>query len=58
MGGAEAGHSAVQVRADAYVSLNGRPAAPFIDPTVDLAAERRDVWHDGWIEPAPSTPAP
>ena len=54
----EAGHPAVQVRADAYVSLNGRPAAPFIDPTVDLAAERRDVWHDGWIEPAPSTPAP
>ena len=54
----EAGHPAVEVRADAHVSLNGRPAAPLIDPTVDLAAERRDIWHDDWIEPAPSTPAP
>jgi hypothetical protein len=52
------GHAAVEVRADAYVSLNGRPAARLVDPAVDLAAERRDLWHDAWIEPAPSTPAP
>ena len=34
------------------------PRRRLIDPTVDLAAERRDIWHDDWIEPAPSTPAP
>jgi hypothetical protein len=54
----EEGHRAVEVRADAYVSLNGRPAVRLVDPSVDLAAQRRDVWHDDWIEPAPSTPAP
>jgi hypothetical protein len=54
----EVGHRAVEVRADAYVSLNGRPAVRLVDPSVDLAAQRRDVWHDDWIEPAPSTPAP
>jgi hypothetical protein len=52
------GHPTIEVRADAYVSLNGRPAARLVDPSVDLAAQRRDVWHDRWIEPAPSTPAP
>ena len=31
------GHHRVQVRADAWVSWNGRPAARLIDPTVDLA---------------------
>ncbi len=52
------GHPVVEVRADAYLSLNGRPAARLVDPAVDLAAERRDLWPDDWIEPAPSTPAP
>jgi len=32
------GHRDVQVFADAKLTLNGRPPAPFIDPTVDLAA--------------------
>ncbi len=52
------GHDRVEVRADAFVSLNGRPAARLVDPTVDLAAQPRDLWHDGWILPAPTGPAP
>ena len=43
----------VEVRVDAWVSLNGRPAQRLIDPTVDLAAEPRDPWPDDWILPAP-----
>jgi hypothetical protein len=46
------GHE-VEVRVDAWVSLNARPAARLIDPTVDLAAEPRDPWSDDWILPAP-----
>jgi hypothetical protein len=46
------------VRADAFVSLNGRPAARLVDPTVDLAAQPRDLWHDDWILPAPTGPPP
>jgi vitamin K-dependent gamma-carboxylase len=45
---------AVEVRVEAWVSLNARPAAPLIDPSVDLAAEPRDPWSDDWILPAPS----
>jgi hypothetical protein len=39
----------VEVRVDAWASLNGRPAARLIDPTVDLAAEPLDLWPDDWI---------
>ena len=39
----------VEVRVDAWLSLNGRPAARFIDPTVDLAHTPRDPWSDPWI---------
>jgi hypothetical protein len=41
----------VEVRVDAWVSLNGRPAQRLIDPTVDLAAEPRDPWPDAWVLP-------
>jgi len=41
------GRGAVEVRADAFVSLNGRPMQRIVDPTVDLAAP--DV--EGWIVP-------
>ena len=47
------GHD-VEVRVDAWVSLNARPAARLIDPTVDLAAQPRDPWADDWILPAPT----
>jgi hypothetical protein len=43
---------AVEVRADAYVSLNGRPATRIIDPNVDLAREPYRL-HQPWILPAP-----
>jgi hypothetical protein len=42
------GHE-VEVRVDAWLSLNGRQAERLIDPTVDLAAEPRDPWSDDWI---------
>ena len=52
------GHERVEVRADAYVSLNGRPAARLIDPRVDLTTQPRDLWHDEWILPGPVGPPP
>jgi hypothetical protein len=44
----------VEVRADAFVSLNGRPAARIVRPDVDLAREPWRV-HQRWILPAPTT---
>jgi hypothetical protein len=51
----------VSVRAEGTVSLNGRPARPLIDPTVDLAAlPRRAPTHASWVlplrEPLPPRP--
>lgn len=43
----------VEVRVDAWMSLNGRPPARWIDPTVDLAAEPRSPWSKQWILPPP-----
>ena len=39
----------VEVRADAWVSMNGRPAQRIIDPTVDLAAQSRTLAPAPWI---------
>jgi hypothetical protein len=47
----------VEVRATVEVSLNGRPAQLMIDPEVDLAAQRRQLWSDSWILPL-TTPLP
>jgi vitamin K-dependent gamma-carboxylase len=44
------GHD-VEVRVDAWASLNGRPAQRLIDPTVDLAHTPRDLAPDDWILP-------
>jgi hypothetical protein len=33
----------VQVRADSWVSFNGRPRQRMLDPTVDLAAHDRGI---------------
>jgi hypothetical protein len=44
----------VEVRADAFVSLTGRPAARLVDPTVDLAREPYRI-HQPWILPMPDT---
>jgi hypothetical protein len=43
----------VEVRAEAMASLNGRPPAPLIDPTVDLARVRESWAPKSWILPAP-----
>jgi vitamin K-dependent gamma-carboxylase len=55
---AAAGHPGVRVFADARVSLNGRPAEPFIDPDVDLARETDGVGAKAWILPAPAAAPP
>jgi vitamin K-dependent gamma-carboxylase len=46
----------VEVRAEAWVSLNGRPAALLIDPAVDLAATDWAWGPAPWILPAPAGP--
>ena len=48
------GSGQVQVRADAYVSYNGRPAARLIDPTADLAATQPGIGPKPWIMPEPN----
>ncbi|MDY7226616.1 HTTM domain-containing protein [Hyalangium rubrum] len=49
------GRGPVEVYADARVSLNGRPAEVFIDPSVDLARERDGLAAKAWILPAPAS---
>ncbi len=44
----------VEVYVDSKVSVNGGPYAPFIDPSVDLAAQKwRHFSHTPWILPSP-----
>ena len=50
---AKQGYEQVQVRADAYVSYNGRPAARLIDPTVDLATIQPGIGPKYWVMPEP-----
>jgi len=50
------GHADVRVRVDAQVSLNGRPAAPMIDPAIDLARVDDGVARASWILPEPEGP--
>jgi hypothetical protein len=50
------GHGAVEVRAEALVSLNGRPAQPMIDPEVDLARVTDGLARKTWILPEPQEP--
>ncbi|MFW5876732.1 MAG: HTTM domain-containing protein [Myxococcota bacterium] len=52
------GHGDVEVRAEALVSLNGRPPAPMVDPSVDLARVPDGLAKAGWILPAPEGPPP
>ena len=39
----------VEVRADAFASLNGRRAARLIDPNADLARVKPGIWRKAWI---------
>jgi hypothetical protein len=50
------GHEDVTVRVEALVSLNGRPASPMIDPTVDLARIDDGLAKASWILPEPQGP--
>ena len=43
--------SDVEVRAQVYVSLNGRRPALLLDPERDLATIKRDLSHANWIVP-------
>lgn len=47
-----AGHD-VEIRAQAVVSLNGRPARDLVDPERDLSAVPRNLWAVDWIGPEP-----
>lgn len=48
----------VEVYATARISLNGRRAAPLIDPTVDLMTVSDDLGLASWILPAPTQDPP
>lgn len=48
----------VEVYASARISLNGRRAAPLIDPTVDLMTVRDGLAPASWILPAPTQAPP
>jgi hypothetical protein len=43
------GFTDLEIRAEAYVSLNGRPSRLLLDPTVDLTAQRNTLTHKPWI---------
>ncbi|TPV96950.1 MAG: HTTM domain-containing protein [Myxococcales bacterium FL481] len=45
------GHREVQVYADAYAALNGRPSQRLIDPTIDLAAVPRRAGSGSFVVP-------
>jgi len=42
-----------EIRAEALVSLNGRPARLLVDPARDLSAVPRNLRHAAWIGPDP-----
>lgn len=46
----------VEVRADSWVSLNGRRMARLVDPEVDLTTVRDGLARAHWILPAPAAP--
>jgi hypothetical protein len=50
--------SEVQVRADVWVSLNFRREQRFVDPEVDLGAQRASLAPYRWILPFERTPVP
>jgi vitamin K-dependent gamma-carboxylase len=50
------GRGPVEVRAEALVSLNGRPAQPMIDPARDLSRAASSLAPADWILPGPEGP--
>ncbi len=45
------GHEEIEIYVENYVALNGRRSRLFIDPTVNLAAEKESFKHKTWILP-------
>ena len=45
------GHESVEVRADVFVAMNGRPHAMLVDPDVDLAAVSHSLAPKTWLLP-------
>ncbi|MEM7032635.1 MAG: HTTM domain-containing protein [Chloroflexota bacterium] len=43
------GHNEIEIRAEAYVSLNGRPSQLLIDPTIDLTTLSQTLFPKPWI---------
>ncbi len=54
----ERGYEGVEVRADAFVTYNGRPAARLVDPNADLASLESGIGPKHWILPPPNGPPP
>jgi hypothetical protein len=52
----DGGFQGIEVRVDAWVSLNGRPMQRMIDPDADLMRVRDGIWPAAWILPAPDLP--
>jgi len=52
------GHGPLEVRVDSPVSLNGRRAAPLIDPTIDLTTVSDGLQRFSWVMPAPRQDPP
>ncbi len=50
------GHRNLQVFVESYVALNGRLSKSYIDPTVDLAAEKESFAPKEWILPFEDAP--
>ena len=51
---AASGYEGVEVRADAFATFNGRPAARLIDPDVDLAAIDAGIGPKAWVLARPN----
>ena len=45
------GHKNIQIFADSFVALNGRPSQRFIDPNIDLLSKKESFYNKNWILP-------
>ena len=45
------GFSDLEVYADSFVALNGRPSQRFIDPTIDLTTLTKNDYRIKWLLP-------
>jgi len=45
------GHKNIEIYVQSYVTLNGRPSTPYIDPNIDLTKQKESFKHKNWILP-------